>query len=279
MRIHKILNNNAIIFLNKTGHEQIAMGAGIAYKRKAGEKVEEALIDKVFSIDDESNKMLKTLLSDIPIEYFSITEEIVQYAKRHTNKALSDTVYIALIDHIYTSVKRHCDGITLPNPMIWDIRRFYPDELEVGKYALAIIKNKKNIQLSDDEAGFVALHIVNAQTDNKSIDEIYELTRIMQEISNIVKYHFHIEFDESSVYFYRFVTHLRFFVQRLLSNKRIENQENELLDLIKGKYQNAYSCVCKIEEFVKKQYHYCISDEEKLYLTIHIERLIYKTNH
>lgn len=279
MRIHKILNNNAIIFLNKTGHEQIAMGAGIAYKRKAGEKVEEALIDKVFSIDDESNKMLKTLLSDIPIEYFSITEEIVQYAKRHTNKALSDTVYIALIDHIYTSVKRHCDGITLPNPMIWDIRRFYPDELEVGKYALAIIKNKKNIQLSDDEAGFVALHIVNAQTDNKSIDEIYELTRIMQEISNIVKYHFHIEFDESSVYFYRFVTHLRFFVQRLLSNKRIENQENELLDLIKGKYQNAYSCVCKIEKFVKKQYHYCISDEEKLYLTIHIERLIYKTNH
>ena len=42
----------------------------------------------------------------------------------------------------------------------------------------------------------------------------------MQEIENIVRYRFKIEFNEESDYYYRFITHLKFFAQRLVEYKK-----------------------------------------------------------
>ena len=57
-----------------------------------------------------------------------------------------------------------------------------------------------------------------------------------------------------------------------------QDDQDELLDAIKRKYVNSYNCVIKIKEFVKNRYSYVLSEDEMLYLTIHIERIIYKSN-
>lgn len=51
-----------------------------------------------------------------------------------------------------------------------------------------------------------------------------------------------------------------------------------LLSVVQVKYANAYQCVEKIAQFHNKQYDYKLSDEEKLYLTIHIHRVVYLGN-
>ena len=140
--------------------------------------------------------------------------------------------------------------------------------------ALKTIEDRFEIRLPDDEAGFIALHIVNAQKD-QDIKVVYKITKIMQEISNIVKYNFGITFDEESVYYYRFITHLKFFAERLVEGKTYTGEEDDgLLDVIKVKYKNAYNCVEKIATFIKEQYNYDLANEEKLYLTIHIEKIV-----
>ena len=97
----------------------------------------------------------------------------------------------------------------------------------------------------------------------------------MQEISNIVKYYFGISFDEESVYYYRFITHLKFFSERLINEKAYKGEEDDgLLDVIKVKYKNSYECVEKISRFIEEQYNYVLANEEKLYLTIHIEKIV-----
>lgn len=121
------------------------------------------------------------------------------------------------------------------------------------------------------------MHIVNGQLDNDSHD-MYEITQIMQEVENIVRYHFKVEFNEDSAYYYRFITHLKFFAQRLLEHKKQVSQEDDLLSVVQVKYANAYQCVEKIAQFILKQYNYELSDEEKLYLTIHIHRVVYLGN-
>ena len=49
------------------------------------------------------------------------------------------------------------------------------------------------------------------------MSDIVNVTRIMQDILNIIKYSYKIDFNEESVYYYRFVTHLKFFAQRILN--------------------------------------------------------------
>lgn len=278
MIIEKILNNNVVV-IKENNVEKIVMGRGLAFQKKVGDEFDESKVDKVFALtNEEAVNKFQELIVDIPIEHVELAEEIISYAKTHLGKKLNEMIYISLVDHIYTSIVRFLDGISVKNALLWDIRRFYPDEFTVGTQALDMIENKFKVRLPEDEAGFIALHLVNAEMDEESMQNMYEITKVMQEISNIVKYKFNIEFDEDSVYYYRFITHLKFFAQRLVSNQTYKDEnDDDLLDVIKVKYKNSYDCVNKVADFIYKKYDYILSNEEKLYLTIHIERVIYKS--
>ncbi|MEH7354018.1 PRD domain-containing protein [Neobacillus drentensis] len=278
MIIRKILNNNVAVSRDKRDQEVIVMGKGIAYQKKVGDPIDEQNIDKVYPLSTkEAFNKFQELLTEIPIDYFKISNKIIESAKLSLGKKLNESIYLSLSDHIFSAVNRFKQGVLIKNALLWDIQRFYPDEYEVGLLALKLIKERFDIRFPEDEAGFIALHIVNAE-DKEDTQDIYQVTKIIQEISNIVRYFFKIEFDEKSVYFYRFISHLKFFAQRLMSENMHENEGDEdLLDVIKLKYQNAYQCVEKIATFIKNNYNYTLTNEEKLYLTVHIHRVVYKT--
>ena len=276
MIIKKILNNNVVITTDENDKEIVVMGRGIAFKKRSGDYISKDMIDKVFKLSDSNmSDKFKELISDIPLKYIELSNQIISNAKKTLGKRLNDSIYITLTDHIYTAIQRSKEGINLKNALLWDIKRFYKDEFKIGLEALDYIEEKFKIRLTDDEAGFIALYIVNAQMD-EDIKIVYEITQIMQEITNIVKYYYGITFDEESVYYYRFITHLKYFAQRLLENKSYENNEDNLLEIVKLKYKNAYNCIEKINEFIQKKYNYNLTDEEKLYLTIHVEKVINK---
>lgn len=279
MIIDRVLNNNVVIIKDENGIEQVVCGKGIAFKKKSGDFVDEKEVNKVFILKDKvKNKRFQEIVSDIPLPYLEVADEIIDMIKLESGKKISDTIYISLSDHIHMAVNRFLDGITIKNYMIWDIKRFYPEEFQLALKALNIINEKLHVSLPEDEAGFITLHIVNAGMENDDMHQTIEITKIMQEISNIVKYHFSVEFDTDSVYYYRFITHLKFFAQRLLSEKIIKDtDEDDLLDIVKVKYASSYACVERITEFISRKYKYELSKEEQLYLTIHIERVIYKS--
>jgi len=136
-----------------------------------------------------------------------------------------------------------------------------------------VVEEETGVRFLEDEAAFIALHFVNAEMDEK-ISNIYDITRIMQEVSDIIRHSLLIEFDENSLNYYRFVTHLKFFAQRILSNTHYEEDSSELLEVIKYKHNKAFKCVEKVRQFVLDKYGFELSDEEMLYLTVHISRLI-----
>lgn len=279
MIIYKILNNNVVVTM-KDNYETILMGKGIAYRRKVGDRVSAHLIDKEFTLKDKvmSNRLI-TLLQDIPIEYVDIAQEIIDYAKLTLGKRISENLIIALSDHMNSSIQRYKEGISLSNMMLWDIKRFYGDEYEIGKQALDIINRKAHVKLPDEEAGFIALHFANSLLDDSQMQDIVKITKVMQEINNIVKYHFSIIFDEDSLHYYRYINHLKYFAQRLITHTTYDDKKDSItLDIIKNKYPNPYSCVTKIEEFIQNTYDYMLSDEEKLYLTIHIAKITIPNN-
>ncbi len=278
MKIEKILNNNVVI-INENGIEKIVMGRGLAFHKRPGDMFDEKMVDKVFTLTNQkAATKFQELIVDIPIEHIVLAEEIISYAKMQISKPLNEMVYISLVDHIYTSICRFLDGIVVKNALLWETRRFYPEQFAIGMKALDMIEERFKVRLPDDEAGFIALHLANAAMDEQNMQNIYQITKVMQEIVNIVKYKFNVDFNEDSVYYYRFITHLKFFAQRLVTRKAYDDDsDNTLLNMVKKQYKNSFDCVEHISGFILKKYQYVLSDEEKLYLTIHIERIIYKT--
>lgn len=277
MTIERILNNNAAV-VNDENHEKIVVGKGICFQKKIGDAINTSCITKTFYLSSSDlNLKFQELLVHLPMEQLSLVEQIINMAKLESGRKISDSIYISLADHIHFSLLNHQQGIHIKNALLWDIKRFYADEYAIGKKALALIEKDTGILLSDDEAGFIALHIVNASTEEGTKD-IYKATKIIDEILTLVKYFFAIDMDETSLNYYRFVSHLRFFSQRIVNNATFHGDERdkELLDMVKQKYENAYACVLKIDDFLHIQYHVDITDEEKLYLCIHIQRAVYK---
>ncbi|QOX65599.1 PRD domain-containing protein [Anoxybacterium hadale] len=274
MVIVKILNNNFAIVKENDDKEKIIMGKGVCYGKKVGYKVEEHEIEKIFYLQDKMHvAKLEELIMKLPLEQIRLAERIINEARFKLGKKISDAIYISLADHISFSIKRFKEGFHIRNSLLWEIQRFYPDEYKVGLEALDLIEEEFAIRLPDDEAGFIALHIVNADQKNED-DNMYRVTQIMKELTNIVTYTYKKSFEVNSLSYHRFITHLRFFVQRALSNKEYTGEclDNDLFMMVKEKYKKAYGCVLKIEEYFKTECDLRITDEEKTYLSIHIER-------
>lgn len=270
----KRLNNNAVIVEDGNHNEKICIGCGLGFQMVEGNPVPEDKIEKVFSMDERSQQGLQELLEHIPMEYISVAMAILEYARIRIDNVLNDSVIIALCDHIHMAVQRKQEGIDVVNVMLWDIKRFYRDEFSVGMHALQLIEEEFHVRLKEDEAGFIALHIVNSQLDLKK-KSVKEVTVLMQEIEKITRVHFAIDIDMDSIYYYRFITHLKFFAERLFSGKIDTRQEGDgLLEVIMQKYADAYACVMKIKQFIQMKYDYQLNEEEVLYLSIHIARII-----
>ena len=73
-----------------------------------------------------------------------------------------------------------------------------------------------------------------------------------QDILNIIKYTFGIELDESSLSYERFMTHLKFFFQRIKKNTQINDDNDFIYQEIRKKYTKAYECAEKIENYFLK---------------------------
>lgn len=277
MEILKILNNNVVVSL-KDGQEVIVMGRGIAFNKRNGEPIDDDKMEKIYTLeDDDIIKKFKALLADIPIEYMELSERVIQYAKVHLGKKLNDSIYISLTDHLHFAIERYHDNINIKNALLWETKHLYKEEFSIGMEALNMVFDQFNVILPEDEAAFIALHLVNAQL-NEDMTNVVDMTKVIQDILTIVKYHFKMDFQEDSLSYYRFLTHLKFFAHRLVKGTHYTGQaEDDLLQFIKEKYPEAYRCSRKIKVFVEKQHHYELMEEEMLYLTIHIERVVKKT--
>lgn len=278
MKIDKVINNNLIRAFDENNKEVLVMGCGLGFQKKIGQLIDKSKIEKIYFLDNknDSNKLM-TLLSEIPLEIIQASNEIISYAKYSLGKKLNDNIYISLTDHISFAVERAKQGINFKNALLWEIKRFYNHEFLIGREAVQIIKKRLDIDLPEDEAASIALHIVNAQLNSNNMNETLDITKMIQHILNIVKYHYNLELDGYSLHYERFITHLKFFSQRIFSGKTINEEDSNLCELMKKKYKEAYECVYKIEKYINKEFNHDLTEEERMYLAVHINRITKQT--
>ncbi|MEI7187132.1 BglG family transcription antiterminator LicT [Dickeya dianthicola] len=273
MKIANILNNNVVTVMDEQNNEQVVMGRGLGFKKRPGDTVDAALIEKIFSLrSSELTARLSDVLERIPLEVVTTADRIISLAKEKLTGNLQNSLYISLTDHCHFAIERHRQGVDIRNGLLWEIKRLYQKEFAIGLDALDIIHRRLGVRLPEDEAGFIALHLVNAQLDSH-MPEVMRITRVMQEILNIVKYQLNLDYNEQAFSYHRFVTHLKFFAQRLLGRTPVFNDDESLHDVVKAKYTLAYHCAEKIQDHIMLHYDYALSKEELMFLAIHIERV------
>lgn len=271
--IEKVINNNIISPYEKSGAEVIVMGRGIGFKKKQGEVVPADQISKIFRIKSRTlAEQFKELLANMPLERVRISDEIISHAKDHLKLKLNQSIYVTLTDHINFAIERVSQGIEPQNALLWEIKRFYPQEFQLGIYALELIQDRLGILLPEDEAGFIALHFVNAEYGTDIRDAV-KFPDQMQAIVDIVERDLGILLDESSLHYERFMTHIKFLIQRIYRKELLSSEDRELSLLMQRKYPREYQCSLKVAEYIMQATGSRLSEEEIMYLSVHIRRV------
>jgi len=273
MKIVKVLNNNAVVCAKDTGEELIAMGRGLAFGQKVGNSIDEAKIEKLFVPQSEEKfNMFQQFIKDIPAEDFLLSQKIISHAQKNSTRLFDDSIYITLTDHLHSAIERAKTNVSVTNPLTSAIKSFYPKEFEFGVAAVEIIKQETGIELPVDEAAFFTMHFVTAEL-GESTPEFNTVLTFVQDIGDIAKESLQKEVDETATSWQRFLTHLSFFAQRIMTGKKQSDKEALLFDSVSSAYPKAFETVEKIVKYIKENYSYEVGLDEKTYLMIHVNRL------
>ena len=277
MRIKKVINNNILCAVDDHGNELIVTGRGIGFQRQRGEIIDPATVERTYRMEEKTGqRKLVELVEKIPIEHLTLTENLIEHIKSQIPQKLNETLLVTLADHISFAIARKEQGIEFSNPLKGAIMCYYPTEYHLGQYCLKVIRDHLGVALHQDEAAFIALHIVNAEL-NTNMSEMYDITKLIEGTISVVEYFYQKQFDRESLDFNRFVVHLRYFAQRLFQGKILEDAQGEqdevFRQLIIKNCKEYFKCAQCVAEYIRNTYHKNLSDEELTYLTIHLKRI------
>lgn len=268
-----MFNNNVVSAYNDNGKEIVVMGKGIGFQKRPEDSIDVTKVEKTFHLGHENTGIYEGIIKDIPYEYIRVASKIISHAKRCLNKEVSKNIYITLTDHMNYAITRAKQNVVVENALLWEIKRYYQQEYQIGKDAIEMIQKKIGISLSEDEAGFFALHIVNAEI-GADMKQTAKMPNMLKDIINIVSYTMGTNLDESSLYYERFITHLKFLLERILKKQPFTEGDYEINNMVKGSYPESHKCAVRIKTYIRARLQYEVCDEELTYLTIHIHNIV-----
>jgi len=185
---------------------------------------------------------------------------------------LSEQLIFLLADHLSFAVSTKMAGKYSPSLILQEIRLLYPLEYSIGVFARKLVNEKVGVLLAEDEEGFVALHIVNSNTD-KQKGSALEVVNLAQKTLELVRKHYSI-IDEQSFEFTRFLVHIKFLAQRVLNQLSSKNlRVEEFAKSLTQRDEKLAKVISEVSDYVREFHGYHMSKEEEVYLMLHVLRI------
>ncbi|MFR1755627.1 PRD domain-containing protein [Thomasclavelia spiroformis] len=272
LKILKVFNNNSIAAISDDLGDIILTGSGIGFQKKAGDLVDETKIEKTYLFKDDQKKRFEQSIAEVPAVYYEIAHKIVSKAVKDLKVDFSGEIFIAISDHLSFAVKRKKENIYLPNIILNETKIIYKEEYKVGLWALDYIENKIGIRLDEDEAGYLALHLVNFSLSNNA-NNAMKIVTLTKEVLNLIKKTMKVELEEDSIGYTRISTHLKFLAERIFRDdaSSVVDTTSDIREMLKEDARLAL-CINRIVKLIKERYNYDLSPDEQTYLCIHIKK-------
>lgn len=272
--IKKVLNSSVVLVHDEKNKEFILLGKGIGYGKKAGEKIQPSSDNQVFvPVGDVNTIQYLNTLETMSLSILQVTKQIIVHAEQLMQTTFSNNLYFVLADHLQFAIERMKQNIVITNRVYWEIKTYYPEEFRAGLIGLSLIEEEMGIRLPDEEAANIAFHLANTRSDSDGDYDSIKYAKVIAEINNIVIFGINRTLDKQSIHYIRFVTHIKFFVERYFTGKLLSGEDDTLYQRMKMMNPKEFSIALHIKEFLENKYHILLPDEEISYLTVHIVRV------
>lgn len=271
MKAIRVFNNNAVSVVMPDGREAIMLGKGIGFHKRPGDPVEDRCIEKVYYVQNEMQTKFLQILQDVEPSVMQAAEQILVLAESD-GFSMSNQATISLIDHIGFAIDRQKKGITLPNLLLNETQLLYRKEYDLGRRSLKIIQECCGVTLPEDEAGYIALHLVTISIDRNAA---YFSLKFIKGALDIVRQTYHLELDQNSLDTMRLITHLKFLAKRIQQNTVWSGEEDDpMYAQLLARDPRHRLCLARMEAFIRENTGHTMDVSEKFYILIHLTQLL-----
>ena len=271
MRSVKIFNNNAVSVVTPYGREAIVLGNGIGFNKRPGDEIDEGKIQKVYYIQDEMQLKFLQMLQAVGPDVMDAAERVIAEAEAE-GCFMSSQATISLIDHIGFSIERQDKGMALPNLLLGETKLLYQKEYRLGCRALKIIEEHCGVALPEDEAGYIALHLIANSVDR---DAAYGILKFVKGSLDIIKDTYGLTLDDESLDTIRLVTHLKFLAQRIFQKTVWTDEKvDDLYEQLLCRNLKNQECLDRLDAYCSETFSYTLSRQERFYLLIHLTKIL-----
>ncbi|EOT40181.1 MULTISPECIES: PRD domain-containing protein [Enterococcus] len=275
MKVIKVLNNSAAI-VSDGDHEAIVIGNGLSFGKKSGDEIDAIKVERKFVANtNQIDEKFQKLFEKISYEESTLAFEIIEHFKANLDYPLNDLIYLSLADHISFAIERAKTGVYLPNAVLHEVQMFYPAEYRLGEWAVLLLNERAEVNLQADEAGFIALHIINARWRGEDTHSEQDFNKIINDLIAILNETFQRDFKQDSINYHRLVTHLKYFLLREFGmQQQVRVDDFGYFDQVIQDFPQAYAGAKKIAIYLETFFGHQVPKEEKVFLTIHINRIL-----
>lgn len=267
------INNNVALCQDSRGRELIALGKGIGFGALPRE-VSLAEIERTFY---DVDSRYQPLLTELPDDVLAFSARIVDIAANELSYPLSPNTVFTLADHINFAIERARKKIRVKMPLAYDVEQMYPTEYRIGQHTVRRIQKEFLVSLPQSEAVGIAMNLLNNRlTQEAPVPGTVQDEEMLEEITEIVENSFHILVDRESFNYSRYATHLQYLFQRIHAGKAIQSDNLQLYTSLREEFPEIAACVETIAAHIQQAWHCTLTEEEKLYLILHVNRICIK---
>lgn len=99
---------------------------------------------------------------------------------------------------------------------------------------------------------------------------------MLEDVTEIVENELHILVERSGFNYSRYATHMQYLFQRIHTGQAIRSDNLQLYTSLREEFPEIAACVEKIAQHIEREWHSALTEEEKLYLILHVNRICIK---
>lgn len=269
-KVVKALNNNGILAYDLLRRQEVIfLGSGIGFGKRPGEQFPGIAGAKQYALLNRRREMpLIKVVNGIQPIYLEATGRLLELAEARFGKVNND-ILLPLADHIALAAKRMKEGKELPNPFTADIRILFPEEFQTAAEGAAILEQMTGCKISEDEIGYITLHIHSALSD-EDVAQSLTVARLARECIEMIEEGMGGRLEENSLGYSRLLSHIRYMLARIRKGEKIPL---DVEDYVQEQFPRAYALASQVCCRMGEELGLPVHQEENGFLGLHIQRV------
>ena len=269
-RVSKVLNNNGVIAIEmEENQEYVLLGKGIGFGKKVSQRFEAPSDCTRYSLKNDTERgSAASLVKSVDPVFLEITNEVLREAERTFGK-IDKRILFPLADHISFAVARMKNGEQISNPLTGDIHALFYKEFQVASVLKKILSDRMQVEIGDDEIGYVALHVHSAIEDEK-VSVAMQMARTVRECVSIIEAETGKKIDVMTLDYNRLMNHVKYMAARLLRGEELKININDYIEI---KFPKAFAIATTVCDHLGENIGVQPGEREIGYLAMHIERV------